>query len=168
MFSDHWSALQKRLSPCRSSRPWAPEGIWETEREHLCGNRVLGSGEHGWLPHKAHSPRDQWMERTESQTSLSTNLFIIRFWETHGSGNDLRADSITSIHIVLYRSASCNVAPLACFLGEAEQLLLRHSGFKRDDKVHRLPFAICENFINGQLEEDSKTAIRTYSLAYLS
>lgn len=89
-----------------------------------------------------------------------------------GSGADLRAVYITSIHIILNPTSSCNIADLLLFffffLGEAEQLLLRHPGFKHDDKVHRLPAAICENLINHQLEQDAQTVIRTYLLAYFS
>lgn len=84
------------------------------------------------------------------------------------SGTDLLAVYITSIHIILNQSASCNVS-LAVFVpGEAEQLPQRHSGFKHDDKVHRLPSAICEILINHQLEDDSNKVIRIYLLAYFS
>lgn len=59
-----------------------------------------------------------------------------------GSGTDLLAVYITSIHIVLYQSASCYAAAVPFFLGEAEQLPLRHSGLRPDEKVRHLPSAI--------------------------
>ncbi|TSU11363.1 hypothetical protein Baya_12819 [Bagarius yarrelli] len=47
-------------------------------------------------------------------------------------------------------------------LQEAEQLLLRHLGFKRHDEVLRSAVAIWENLINHRLEEDAQIAIRTH------